>query len=565
MQPVLETLIYRPAELTAAPAPGNAAATSGEASAFDFSDLLQPPSSELPTESGDEPTLLTVGMPLPATGNTLPAADDQVPLRTTEAAVVPAGQLPAHDDLVALVHPDAQIDKTPLSESINASDRGTIRSRLSAGISRILNGNPESQVRVRPGIEAGNARSHPSIAALRPPVDSIAATRIASPQQTLSPDMAIAKSGDIGVKINATDVALPMVRPGVKIGDPRTPPLATAAGSNSPHVGASEQLPQKALQDVIGVNTAPPKSASLQPDLQGSDALQNSAKPASPLAPAAIAGAYRRTRDEVSVPPAPRETSFSGPRPTVTLSQPPVPVVGTPAAAFRERGDHRLANGPAGNRNIALQEVLASGTSNRADTATRAIQELLSPKILTETHAAQPLSSSLTAQPIIATAAVSGINSAPLTPATTTVVAVATPVLDPAWAEAIQDRVLMLAGRNIQIAEIRLNPAELGPLHVRISIDDNSVNVAFSAAHAVTREALEIALPRLKEALSESGMSLNQASVSEQGVANQRNDGNRSTATDPGSSDEETVQEGNDHQSVTPRKRVPAGLVDTFV
>ncbi|MCH8135161.1 MAG: flagellar hook-length control protein FliK [Proteobacteria bacterium] len=564
MQPVLETLIFRPTELTAAPSSGKAAATGGEASAFDFADLLQPPSSEMPVESGDQPALLSAGIPLPATGNTLPAADDQVLPGTTATSVVPAGQLPALDDLVALRHPDTQVDKTSLSASISAADRGTIRPRLAAGISRMVNGNPEGLARVRPAIEAGIARGQLPIAALRPRIDSIAATRTVSPQQTLSPDTAIVKTGDIGVKSNSTDVALPMVRSDVHAGDAGTAPLAAAVRSNSPQVGESEQLPQKALQDVVSVSTALPKPASSPPDSQASAVLQNSAKPAPPLAPAAMARAYPRNRDAASVPPAPREASFSVPRPTVTLSQPPAPVDGTPAAAFRERGDNRLAGGFAGNRKVALQAVLASDSANRADRATRAIQALPSPKLLTETHAAQPLSSSLVTQPIIATAAVSGINAAPLTPAATTVLAVATPVLDPAWAEAIQDRVLMLAGRNIQTAEIRLNPAELGPLQVRISIDDNSVNVTFSAAHAVTREALEIALPRLKEALSESGMSLTQASVSDQGIANQRNDGNRSTAADPGSSDEETVQEGHDHQSITPRKRAPVGLVDTF-
>lgn len=573
MQPVLETLIYSPAELIAAPSSGNVGATGGEASGLNFSDLLQPPIVESAAESTDEPTLLAAGLLLPATGNTLPVADEQVLATSTEAPVSRAGQLPPQDDPVAPVYADAQIDRTLLADLLGETDRGPTRSRLAAGISRILNGNPDRLVKVRPDIEAGAVRSHPPIEALRP------ATSMAPPQPPLSSGMATtasypdsvthvplhrgpgrslmstvvgAKAGDIGAKLNATDRALPIVKSDLNAG---TVSPAAAVRPNFPHVGAADRLPQKSLQDAVGM--APVKPAPSPLDSQRMDASQNSARPAPPLPPAAIAGTYRHNQDRLVAPAVLTEPEFPGPRPADTLSPRPVPV-------FRDSRDHRQADGFAGNRDVALKAVLATGPDNRAETATRAIQALVSPKLSTETPAAQPLSSPPVSQPIIAAAPVSGINSVPSTPAATTVVAVATPVLDPAWADAIQDRVLMLAGRNIQSAEIRLNPVELGPLQVRISIDDNSVSVAFSAAHAVTREALEMALPRLKEALSENGMSLAEASVSDQGIANQRGDGNRSRAADPGSSDAETAQEGNDLQSVTPRKRAPAGLVDTF-
>ena len=91
------------------------------------------------------------------------------------------------------------------------------------------------------------------------------------------------------------------------------------------------------------------------------------------------------------------------------------------------------------------------------------------------------------------------------------------PVLDPVWQSAVNDRVVWLAGRHVPSAEIRLNPAELGPLQVQVSVDDRSVNVSFTAAHALTREALEAALPRLKEMLLQNGMSLTGASVGDQG------------------------------------------------
>ncbi len=94
-----------------------------------------------------------------------------------------------------------------------------------------------------------------------------------------------------------------------------------------------------------------------------------------------------------------------------------------------------------------------------------------------------------------------------------------TPVRESVWGEKLAERVVMLAGNSLKTAEIRLTPADLGPLKVRVSIDDGTANVTFQAQHAVTREAIEQALPRLRELMLESGLSLGQTDVGEQDVA----------------------------------------------
>ena len=92
------------------------------------------------------------------------------------------------------------------------------------------------------------------------------------------------------------------------------------------------------------------------------------------------------------------------------------------------------------------------------------------------------------------------------------------PVLDPAWQTAVNERVVWMAGRGMQSAELRLSPAELGPLQVQLAVDERGVNLTINAAHAATREALEGAIPRLRDMLSEHGMNLADANVSDQGV-----------------------------------------------
>lgn len=97
----------------------------------------------------------------------------------------------------------------------------------------------------------------------------------------------------------------------------------------------------------------------------------------------------------------------------------------------------------------------------------------------------------------------------------------ATPVLDPAWGERVGDRLLMMAADKLQFAEIRLSPAELGPLRIRISIDDGAASVTFHAQHAITRDALEQAMPRLRELLADNGLTLAEGRIAnsgEQGV-----------------------------------------------
>ncbi len=140
---------------------------------------------------------------------------------------------------------------------------------------------------------------------------------------------------------------------------------------------------------------------------------------------------------------------------------------------------------------------------------------------------------------------------------------ISVPVRDAAWAEQIGERVLLMAGKQMTSAEIRLTPAELGPLRVQVSVDDGAANVTFQAQHAVTREAIEQALPRLRELLAENGLSLGQASVGEQGVAEGKRDEHANPAdAAPG----EAVEGDESGESAEPRRVVASdSLVDTFV
>ena len=86
----------------------------------------------------------------------------------------------------------------------------------------------------------------------------------------------------------------------------------------------------------------------------------------------------------------------------------------------------------------------------------------------------------------------------------------------PQWQNSLGERVIWMVKHDLQQAELRLNPQHLGPVEVRIEVRNEQASITFSAHHAVTRDALETAVPRLREMLGEAGLMLANADVSQQ-------------------------------------------------
>ncbi len=88
---------------------------------------------------------------------------------------------------------------------------------------------------------------------------------------------------------------------------------------------------------------------------------------------------------------------------------------------------------------------------------------------------------------------------------------ISTPVGDNQWSKVFQNRVNFLVQNGIQKAEIKLDPEELGSIDVEIDIVDDVPHIQFNAENSQAKDALDSALPRLREMLSQGGM--NEASV----------------------------------------------------
>ena len=82
-----------------------------------------------------------------------------------------------------------------------------------------------------------------------------------------------------------------------------------------------------------------------------------------------------------------------------------------------------------------------------------------------------------------------------------------------AWERQVGQKVVYMLGSEEQTASLTLNPPDLGPLQVVLSVSNDQASVSFSANQEEVRQALEDALPRLREMMSESGIALGNASV----------------------------------------------------
>ena len=89
---------------------------------------------------------------------------------------------------------------------------------------------------------------------------------------------------------------------------------------------------------------------------------------------------------------------------------------------------------------------------------------------------------------------------------------IAKPVTHPGWSKDLGEHILWLNNKEISAAEIKLNPVHLGPVSIRIDINqDNQASIVFTAQHAETKEALEASVPKLREMLH--GQQLNLVNV----------------------------------------------------
>jgi flagellar hook-length control protein FliK len=141
---------------------------------------------------------------------------------------------------------------------------------------------------------------------------------------------------------------------------------------------------------------------------------------------------------------------------------------------------------------------------------------------------------------------------------------VQTPVGQPQWANDFSQKVTWIATQRSQSAELHLNPAQLGPLEVSLKLNGDQATLQFTSAHAAVRDAIEQSIPRLRDMLADSGISLGNTTVSDQAPREQQQRGQAGATRGEGNNDN-AAEAGAPQSQTTTRLSRHDGMVDTFV
>lgn len=248
-----------------------------------------------------------------------------------------------------------------------------------------------------------------------------------------------------------------------------------------------------------------------------------------------------------AIPSALAESTPRSARPDVVAADRPIPVTTTPAsladAVAPATLDEALARPAVAAAEVAVADVVA-----RPEAVTRTAATDVSPGTAGQDLLARiaPLDTAATRAPVLETP---------------TRMVLDQPLTSPGWSEALGKRVLVMTDTQVRSAEIRMDPPELGPIEVQLTVKDDKAHVAFQAQHALTRDAIESALPRLREMLAEQGLALGQTTVSDQSAGESR--GSRQDGSDQSFANDSGSGEIDD---IAPTHRVAAhvGLIDEY-
>ncbi len=139
---------------------------------------------------------------------------------------------------------------------------------------------------------------------------------------------------------------------------------------------------------------------------------------------------------------------------------------------------------------------------------------------------------------------------------------ISTPLGAPGWSHEVGQKIVLLAARNDSRAELTLTPPHLGKVEIALSINGDQTSATFVSASQAARDALEQALPRLREMLADAGIFLGQASVNAHASGQDTQD--FSSGQHEGTGHDQAGPAGTPAASRTQWLQRSEGLVDTF-
>ncbi len=138
------------------------------------------------------------------------------------------------------------------------------------------------------------------------------------------------------------------------------------------------------------------------------------------------------------------------------------------------------------------------------------------------------------------------------------------------WDQAVGNKIAWMATGGIQSASLTLNPPDLGPMQVVLNVHNQQADATFITAQPEVKQALEAAMPKLREMMDQAGIQLGQATVNtgmpnqQQGADSQQQARGSSTSGRAGQDEEGDLALAG-VAGTTQTTSSGLGLVDTFV
>jgi flagellar hook-length control protein FliK len=150
-------------------------------------------------------------------------------------------------------------------------------------------------------------------------------------------------------------------------------------------------------------------------------------------------------------------------------------------------------------------------------------------------------------------------------PRTISELMIKTPVMDRQWSTEFNNHIAYMSKSGGGNAIIKLNPAHLGPVEATIRVVNEVATIQIAATHITTREAMDAAIPRLKEMLNEQGFTQVNVDISDKGFSQQSDKSNQGTSSANNQTvDEEEGDFSNTESMTVLGKSVSNGVVDYF-
>lgn len=139
-------------------------------------------------------------------------------------------------------------------------------------------------------------------------------------------------------------------------------------------------------------------------------------------------------------------------------------------------------------------------------------------------------------------AKLAGENAAPLRGYATSI---DVPVGHAEWGDKLVGKLSWLTARNMSVAEIHLTPPDMGPMEVKVRVQNEQANITVHSANPVVRDQLELHSHRLRDMLGEQGLSLAGFDVSD---SPRQQTGEQGTGGGDGSEADSTSLVAGDHE-----------------